>query len=140
MKRVLVWLWQLPQHLLALLIWAALKAAGKTGEVERDSTPPGNVFITTRTPGWGVSLGRYIFLDERYNETTRKHERGHSLQSLVLGPLYLLAVGLPSAVGNNLWDRLFHQGWPAERRIRWYYSRYPEAGADRLGDVKRDWL
>ena len=137
MKAVIFWLWQLPQHVLALLVWAALAAAGRVLRVEKTDEAPGNVFVTTRTPRWGISLGRYVFLDAAYDTQTRRHERGHSWQSLFLGPLYLLAVGLPSAVGNNLWDRMFHKNWTAERRIDWYYSRYPEAGADRLGGVER---
>jgi len=136
---ILEWAWQLPQHVLALAIWAALRLAGRVARVERSGAFPGNVFITVRVPGWGVSLGRYILLDEGYDETDRKHENGHSVQSYAWGPMYLLTIGVPSAVFNNLWDRLFHKGWSIERRHEWYYNRYPEKQADALGGVKRDW-
>jgi hypothetical protein len=136
-KRLLFFIWQLPQHLLALVILILLRFAGRITKVQKDDTLPGNVFITVKVQGWGVSLGRYIFLDEAYGEDSRKHERGHSWQSLYLGPLYLLAVGIPSAIFNNLWDRLFHKSWKGMMRYSWYYSRYPEKWADRLGGVKR---
>jgi hypothetical protein len=140
MRAVIVWLWQLPQHVLALVIWGVLRLAGRVVTAQAQRVPPLNcVFIVTRTPGWGVSLGRYIFLDKCYGLEEYKHETGHSFQSRMMGPLYLLAVGLPSALGNNLWDRLMHRSWTYERRHRWYYSRYPEAWADRLGGVKRNW-
>ena len=136
MKEVLLYVWQLPQHLLGLLVWGVLRAAGKILAADgRD----GKRLVTVDVPGWGVSLGRYVFMDRRYRDTDWKHEFGHCVQSKRLGPLYLIAIGIPSAVFNNLWDRLFHKHWTPERRIKWYYSRYPEKQADRLGGVKRKW-
>jgi hypothetical protein len=125
-KNLILYLWQLPQHLLALALirlWKAVKDSGGVYRMNR--------------AGIGISLGGYIILDNGYNETTVKHEQGHQRQSLYLGPLYLFAVGIPSAVFHNLWDRLFHRKWAAGDRVKWYYSRYPEAWADRLGGVKR---
>ncbi|MDR3020222.1 MAG: hypothetical protein LBU66_04890 [Treponema sp.] len=58
--------------------------------------------FTTRTPGWGVSLGSYIFMDKAYDETDWHHEFGHSVQSLYFGPLYLPIIGFASAICNNL--------------------------------------
>ena len=57
------------------------------------------------------------------------HEYGHCVQSLMLGPLYLIAVGVPSYRWANL---------PALRKMRRetgrsYYSVYPENWANRLG-------
>ncbi|GHU24761.1 hypothetical protein FACS1894164_12160 [Spirochaetia bacterium] len=95
------------------------------------------VYWYTMDTGWGVSLGEFILLANRYNETTVKHEYGHTRQSLMLGPLYLLVIGIPSAVFNNLWDRLFHKKWTSADRSRWYYNRLPEKQADRLGGVVR---
>ena len=139
MKFILNWVWQLPQHLLALLLWGILRLAGRIERVGYPGEFPGNVFITVRVKSWGVSLGRYIFLDVAYGKNDRKHERGHSVQSLWWGPLYLLAVGIPSAIGNNLWDRIFHKNWPAEKRIKWYYNRWPEKQADALGGAEREY-
>jgi hypothetical protein len=92
--------------------------------------------------GSGVSLGDYIILDYQYcgkacSRQMVAHEYGHSKQSLILGWLYLPLVGLPSIVGN-IWHRLFHKNWSDDQKEKWYYSRYPENWADKLGDVTRD--
>ena len=136
-KNILLYIWQLPQHLLALvLIWAL-------GATETLQPQAGVVFWLYKPKNRfgefisGVSLGNYIIL-KTANETVVKHENGHSVQSAIFGPLYLLLVGLPSAF-NNLWDRIFHKRWPAEKRLKWYYSRWPEKQADRLGGVERIW-
>ena len=137
MKQVLLWLWQMPQHLLALiLIWLS-------GATETLQPQAGVVYWLYKPKGWfgrfisGVSLGNCIILKTE-NETTVKHENGHSIQSSIFGPFYLLLVGIPSAV-FNLWDRVSHKKWPVEKRLKWYYSRRPEKQADRLGGAERDW-
>ena len=91
----------------------------------------------------GVSLGDYIILDNGYKRTsfthllqTVKHEYGHSKQSRMLGFLYLFVVGIPSITGNII-DRLFHKNWSYAKSRKWYYSRYPEKWADKLGGVVR---
>jgi hypothetical protein len=85
----------------------------------------------------GFSLGKYICLTDAHDFETLKHEGGHCAQSKILGWLYLLIIGIYSAVFCNLWDRWFHQKWAYERRVKWYYSRWSEAWADRLGGVER---
>jgi len=142
-KDALIWVWQLPQHLLGLLLIWLLRA--------RLRHWPRNSDVTDLIDYWefklkgrvsrflsGGSFGRYIILPSGKDRAqTVPHEYGHSVQSRAWGPLYLLVIGLPSALGNNLWDRLFHKGWPVEKRHDWYYSRYPEKQADKLGGVKR---
>jgi hypothetical protein len=91
----------------------------------------------------GASLGNFILLDELYKqyypekspyrymlENTAKHEHGHQIQSLYFGFLYLLIIGLPSVL-NNIRSRI------ANKDSKWYYSRYPEKWADKLGGVER---
>lgn len=83
-----------------------------------------------------VSLGMFIFVGT-HKDTSREraweiasHEYGHTLQSLLLGPLYLIMVGAPSFI----WCRHYgkHRGEYAARGIS-YYSRYPEKQATALG-------
>ena len=138
-KAAPLWLWQLPQHLAALVLWGILRLAGRVVSVDRNSFFMGNIdtLILIKPPGFGVSLGQYIFVPEGCPDKTKRHEHGHSIQSRRLGPLYLIIVGIPSAVFNNLQDRLFHKSWPTQKRQEWYYSRWPEKQADRLGGVVR---
>lgn len=56
------------------------------------------------------------------------HEWGHTRQSMYLGWLYLLAIGLPSL----LWAFVYDSGWNVS-----YYDFYTEKWADKLGGVKR---
>lgn len=135
MLKILLWIWQIPQHILAGILYVFFKLTKKVISTDKDKD---NVFVTINAPGIGVSLGRYIFLNKAYDDTTRKHEKGHTKQSIFLGPLYLIIVGIPSAVFNNLWDRLFHKKWSNADRIKWYYNRFPESWADKLGGVTRN--
>ena len=147
MKNFILYFWQLPQNLLALCILFLFRNKAKK-EVYTfypssgiDKSDEQKSITVWNIPGWknGVSLGNYILLDLTvYGATTIKHENGHQKQSLILGPLYLFTVGFVSAVCNNLWDRLFHKKWDSKKRINWYYSRWPENWADKLGGVKRN--
>lgn len=95
---------------------------------------------------WGslssVSLGMFLFVagagkrGERGAEGEREpsralvvHEYGHTIQSLLLGPLYLPVIGLPSLIWANL--PVFVQ----KRRNGVPYSAFwTESGANRLGE------
>lgn len=89
-----------------------------------------------------LSLGLFIFLTDRPprdrrgqippGEIPRRllvHEYGHTVQSLILGPLYLPLAGLPSA----LWAQL-----PRCQRKWWgdvsYFSFFVEKNANFLGE------
>ena len=94
-------------------------------------------------PKWrcGVSLGCYVLLGHIFDESpeTTAHEWGHTRQSLIFGPLYLLFIGLPSGLGN-LYDRFYHNkahGWTHAQSYKWYYSQPWEKWADMLGGVER---
>lgn len=61
---------------------------------------------TIRPDIGGVSLGLFIFVSDRkengFSDKASVHEFGHTIQSLILGPLYLPLVGLPSALWCSL--------------------------------------
>lgn len=137
MKTLLLYLWQLPQNLIGF-IWTRFS--------QKYEIIPGYTVYFIPCFKAGVSLGQYIILDPIYKQfdinsliNTVKHEYGHKIQSKYLGWLYLPLVGIPS-VCNNIWDRLFHKKWDNAKREKWYYSKYPEKWADKLGGVNRDLL
>ena len=78
------------------------------------------------------SLGLFIFLSEGEinKKETLKHEYGHCLQSIILGPMYLLIIGIPSF----LWCNLPMMEKRRKRRRVSYYSFYTERWANRLAD------
>jgi uncharacterized membrane protein len=134
--KILLYLWQFPQHLLGLLLTAATHAEKKeTGGIAWMQFDKNRNRFTRLISGG--SFGVYIILP--YEDlTTIRHERGHSVQSMRFGPLYLIVVGIYSAVFCNLWDILFHKSWSGYDRHYWYYmTRWTEKRADKLGGVDR---
>ena len=81
----------------------------------------------------GLSLGLFIFVPQDGGERLLSHEYGHTLQSLLLGPLYLLVIGLPSVI----WAGLPALARRRARRNISYYAFYTERWADRWGGVRR---
>ena len=82
----------------------------------------------------GMSLGLFIFTPQEQSERAdrvRVHEYGHCFQSLMLGPLYLILVGLPSIIWANLpYFRKLRQ----EKGVR-YVALYCESWASKLGEL-----
>jgi len=127
MTNIILWLWQLPQHLLGLLLILVTRAK-YTHTIKH-----GGISVWVYRVGdvrWGISLGRYVILGSGYSEVTEYHELGHSWYSRAMGPLYLPVVGFLSAVVANLiGSRILGRGYV------WYYTRWVEAAADRRGGV-----
>lgn len=137
MIKILLWLWQFPQDLIGFLLTRKYQFKGSRLICGKWIDVYYKSFFCS-----GVSLGDYIILDYWYcgkgcATQMVAHEHGHSKQSLILGWFYLPLVGLPSIIGN-VWNRLFHKKWTSNQREKWYYSRYPENWADKLGGVLRD--
>lgn len=70
----------------------------------------------------GISLGNVVILPKIFSVKTLRHELGHCRQSLYLGWLYLVVVGLPSIVHAAL------------HRKGDYYHFWTERWANRLGE------
>lgn len=127
-------LWEFPQSLLGFILFQFYGVGCQCMEA-----PYGDVRIlySERMRG-GISLGRFIILPwkYRYNSSsyvrdTISHEYGHTRQSLYLGWLYLIVIGLPSL----LWAWA-HSTFKRLQEIS-YYDFYTEKNADKLGAVRR---
>ena len=131
MKTVLLWLWQLPQNILGLLVILFTGAHKIAGTSE---------WVASNRSYFGVSLGNYVIFGgaggSGRSVYSLKHEYGHQKQSMYLGPLYLLLIGLPSIIGN-IYDKIAHRTWDFQSRYCWYYKQPWEAWADKLGGVIR---
>jgi hypothetical protein len=127
---LLLYIWQLPQNLLGLL---AVLFTGVTIPIDirgkRVSWPSTFIYLSEKMKG-GISLGQYVVLEPKCfnDEKSWNHERGHHLQSMILGPLYLFIIGLPSLLWAAWWN---------PKRPRSYYWFYTERWADKLGGVER---
>lgn len=124
MKKLLFWIWQwtwgLPQNLVGLIVFLVCR-----------KRPHGTYrgCITTRWNNRGsMGMGMFLFLGSE-DPQVRVHEFGHSVQSVILGPLFLPVMGIPSFLWCNI---------PYFRRLRKekgisYYRFYPESTANWLG-------
>ena len=76
-----------------------------------------------------VTLGNYVFagLNSEYKKTI-KHELGHTIQSKILGPLYLIVIGIPSITYCGL-----RRAFPSLRKKN-YYDFYTERWANNLSE------
>lgn len=121
---IILYIWQLPQNLLGLLVILFTGAKKDVWD--------GITYYNGKLCG-GVSLGNYIIIDRRYYNDVRTphHEHGHQIQSKYLGILYLILIGIPSGLGNLIF-RI-----PYVRMHYDYYSQPWERWADKLGGVQR---
>lgn len=113
---VLQWTWGIVQNLAGLVVFVAAgrgKARGYHGAAVRNWNLAGS-----------MTLGMFILMDRGHGDDILAHEWGHTIQSIILGPLYLLVVGLPSIIWAGLpafgryrqrnhvpYDRLYCEGW-----------------------------
>ena len=126
MKRILYTLfqltWGIPQSLAGFVIFLI--------NIRKRHFIYHGAVVTEWSLGSSVSLGLFVFVSGKARPGVTVHEYGHCIQSMLLGPLYLIAVGVPSYLWANL---------PALRRRRRekslsYYAVYPENWANRLGE------
>lgn len=118
------WTWGLPQT----LIGSALYLAHRKDE----HFDYNGARATVWDKDTGVSLGKFIFVPRSrkgsVDEFLLDHEYGHTLQSLILGPFYLLIIGAPSL----LWNRLPYFARKRKRTGKSYYSAPFESTANHL--------
>ena len=155
---LLQWTWGLPQNLIGLMLLPLLRCE----ERFRFHGALVTRFKKNRllSQKGAFSLGTFIYIPAEWgNEQSRRiavHEYGHSVQSLILGPLYLPLVGLPSVIWAGVWagSKRLVSGTAAEEtpsRVRRapsaaklqrarrtaaarYTSHYPENWANALGE------
>ena len=119
------WTWGLPVNLIGGIVYLICYRKNRH---ERFC----NAYITHLKRSWGgLSLGEFIFMCEhdsdQWTYNTRIHEYGHTIQCLILGPLYWLVVGIPSSIWCNCFD-----GYRKRNNVS-YYKLYCESWANKLG-------
>lgn len=125
-RNLILFIWQLPQHIVAIIYFGYLVMMCK--DLGVDSRYKQAIVIPCVMRG-AVTLGNYVFvgLNSEYKKTI-KHELGHTIQSKILGPLYLIVIGIPSITYCGL-RRLF----PSLRKKN-YYDFYTEKWANNLSE------
>jgi len=124
-------LWELPQNSLGIIFFAfCLFPRGPVGV----TIEGGRIFMQIKCNG--LSLGHFIFWstvgpgDFNGSWCIKRHEYGHSLQSMLFGPLYLPLIGLPSA-----FRFVYAKYYYLKNNKKWknYFKGYPENWAESLG-------
>ena len=125
-RNLILFIWQLPQHIVALIYFGYLVMMCK--DLGVDSRYKQAIVIPCVMRG-AITLGNYVFvgLNSEYRKTV-KHELGHTIQSKILGPLYLIVIGIPSITYCGL-RRLF----PSLRKKN-YYDFFSEKSANYLSE------
>ena len=123
----LLFLWQLPQNLVALS-WLAVSRP-----VKKIAYRHYCVAYAARLPrnAGGVSLGSFAIVSPALANDSKvvRHELdGHTVDSKIFGPLYLLVIGLPSML-HLAWHVRFGKG-------KSYHDFYTERRANRHAGLR----
>lgn len=125
MVEILKFFWQLPQVIVAFIYYWYLRYKD---EILDTCTFQGAIVFIKRKSCGSVTLGNHIFLSPMATDTTIRHEWGHTRQSLILGPLYLVVIGIPSII------------WAATHRTiapnTFYFNFFTEKWANKLGGIE----
>ena len=124
LKFIGLFLWQLPQNIVALCMMPFL---GKLEVIDYRNYCYS--FKTEKMMG-GISLGSFVYISEFSSdcEETIAHEQdGHVKQSHMLGWLYLIVIGIPSIT----WAWTFRA-----LGFKNYYWFYTEAWANKLAGLE----
>ncbi len=130
-------LWQLPQYLVSLVFWLVMILSKNVLYTEK-------VFksrvVVLKRPGMGVSFGLVIFISiQMRTDFILAHEYGHSKQSVILGPLYLIVVGIPGIIRYMVYDRLLKRAETKEEFeviYKKYHKGYPERWSNLLVGIE----
>lgn len=102
-------------------------------------------FITEVGNNWGglelgafALCGNYSTTSPQWFDHTRKHEFGHAIQHLYLGPLFIFVVAIPSA--SRYWYQIIMQKKGKQFPENWYDSIWFEGGATKTGEKFVEWL
>ena len=118
-------IWEFPQIICGLFVKLVFCFCGSR---EVETINKGTCRIQNWTMTSGVSLGWFQFTHKNASTTTASHEVGHSIQSLILGPLYLVCIGVPSI----LWAATYRKLGFTD-----YYWFFTEKWADKIAGITR---
>ena len=120
--------WELPQQLAGVV---AGHVNNILGNIESISHSQGATLVETKAENWGCyTLGSIITAQKGTDVTSDlfQHEYGHYMQSQLIGPAYLFAVGLPSLgsamINPERHGHFYTEKW-ANRLAKKKFGRYP---------------
>ena len=134
-KSILFYFWQftyaIVQNIIGLIMLAVYKSKGAESEWYHNALI---TYIDKKNFG-GVSLGMFIFINKSREgdklHDTKIHEYGHTVQSLILGPLWLFVIAIPSVIWCNV---PYFVKLRREKQIP-YTACFVESWASRWGEL-----
>jgi len=122
-------IWELPQNIIGIIVWLMIRRKITKVEIVHKR-------LFFHTHHFGISLGSFVFWSNSDDAivwiapNNKEHEYGHTIQSLICGPLYLILVGIPS-ISRVVYSSIYY----GLNKTKWanYYKGYPENWADKLG-------
>lgn len=145
LKRILYYVWLVvyafPSTLLGLLVALVMLITGHKPFM----FGPTIVFSFKGNGNFGFNLGFFVFTskDGKDSYSLLAHEYGHSLQALILGPLWLFVIALPSVI-RFYYRRLYRKikGNIAFRSLPSYDAVWFEGTATKYGEKYslKSWL
>lgn len=127
--QIVMIIWQIPQVLVGLILLAWYHKSLKLIRTYKF------VRVYCCKMSGGISLGCFAFLSKySCDEDNIKHEAiGHTKQSRILGPFYLLVIGLFSILHAGLNDII----GCCKKHKEGYYHFWTEKWADKIAGIKR---
>ena len=120
---IILSIWQLPQIIVGLIMMLFM------GKMKKVADRHFNFCWEAFNMSGGISLGPIAFVSRGMSQEAISHETdGHTIQSKILGPLYLIVVGLPSIIHAWLYDYTKHC----------YYDFFCEKWANDLAGLEVD--
>ena len=132
---IVYWTWCFPQTLVGAIYFLS----SKKNHVKVEKYKLSIVTTLNREHTGGFCWGKYIFIDKTPDKNTIKHEYGHTLQSFILGPLYIPVIWVKSRFLYLESMKIIKENpekYPSVAKK--YFSSFPENWADKLGKVKRN--
>lgn len=142
--KIIYWLlsftWGLLMSFIGLIVTCVVILKG--GKIHKN----GCFIIIEIGNNWGgLSLGCFAFCanysktNSYWFEHTRKHEFGHSLQNIILGPLFIFIVAIPSVIRYHYKNYCVKYN-KKQFDVNWYDSIWFEGTATKYGTKLIDWL
>lgn len=121
--------WALPLNIIGSIITLYVYIKNPKTRI---STYENALVVRWNVVGYSMGIGMFIFLSKgsgRRGDSVCVHEYGHTIQSIILGPLYLLVIALPSMI----WARTkYFNNYRKKHKLN-YNSLYCESWANALG-------
>lgn len=117
---IILYLWQLPQNIMGLAMIVYFRKDEKVLTYKNIK-----YYVAPKMSG-AITLGQYVILSFYYHDDieTFVHEFGHTIQSKILGPFYLVIAGL-----NSLLHAWLHD---CRKNGKSYYHFWTEKWANKL--------